>query len=90
MVGHVNGMLVDAGSGAGRGCPALVLDRAGAAVGVDVFESVDLSARVVALRASFSVDGRFGLLVAVSARRARGFEKGEHGHNPAIHLPFLG
>jgi len=50
-VGHVNGMLVDAGSGAGRGCPALVLDRAGAAVGVDVFESADLSARVVALRA---------------------------------------
>ena len=27
--------------------------------------------------------------VAVSARRAGGFEKGEYGHDPAIHLPFF-
>ena len=42
--GHVNGMLVDAGWGAGLGYPALVLDPDGSAIGVDVFESVDLPA----------------------------------------------
>jgi hypothetical protein len=39
--GHVHGMLVDAGWGASLGYPALVLDPAGSAIGVDVFESVD-------------------------------------------------
>jgi gamma-glutamylcyclotransferase (GGCT)/AIG2-like uncharacterized protein YtfP len=42
--GHVDGMLVDAGWGASLGYPALVLDPAGPAIGVDVFESVDLPA----------------------------------------------
>ena len=42
--GHVNGMLVHAGWGAGLGYPALVLDPDGADIGVDVFESVDLPA----------------------------------------------
>ena len=42
--GHVDGMLVDAGWGASLGYPALVLDLAGSAIGVDVFESVDLPA----------------------------------------------
>jgi gamma-glutamylcyclotransferase (GGCT)/AIG2-like uncharacterized protein YtfP len=42
--GHVDGMLVDAGWGASLGYPALVLDPAGSAIGVDVFESVDLPA----------------------------------------------
>jgi hypothetical protein len=40
--GHVDGLLVEAGWGASLGYPALVLDPAGSAVGVDVFESVDL------------------------------------------------
>jgi gamma-glutamylcyclotransferase (GGCT)/AIG2-like uncharacterized protein YtfP len=42
--GHVNGMLVQAGWGAGLGYPALVLDPDGPDIGVDVFESVDLPA----------------------------------------------
>ena len=42
--GHVNGMLVEAGWGASLGYPALVLDPAGSAIAVDVFESVDLPA----------------------------------------------
>jgi gamma-glutamylcyclotransferase (GGCT)/AIG2-like uncharacterized protein YtfP len=42
--GHVDGMLVDAGWGASLGYPALVLDPAGSAISVDVFESVDLPA----------------------------------------------
>ena len=40
--GYVNAMLVDAGWGATLGYPALVLDPAGSAIGVDVFESIDL------------------------------------------------
>jgi gamma-glutamylcyclotransferase (GGCT)/AIG2-like uncharacterized protein YtfP len=44
LAGQVNGMLVDAGSGSGLGYPALVLDPDGSAIGVDVFESVDLPA----------------------------------------------
>jgi gamma-glutamylcyclotransferase (GGCT)/AIG2-like uncharacterized protein YtfP len=43
-VGHVIGMLVDAGWGAGFGYPALVLDPNGSEITVDVFESVDLPA----------------------------------------------
>ena len=42
--GHVSGMLVDAGWGAGFGYPALVLHPDGSAIRVDVFESVDLPA----------------------------------------------
>jgi gamma-glutamylcyclotransferase (GGCT)/AIG2-like uncharacterized protein YtfP len=42
--GHVDGLLVDAGWGASLGYPALVLDPAGAAIGVNVFESIDLPA----------------------------------------------
>ncbi len=42
--GHVDGMLVDAGWGASLGYQALVLDPAGSAIDVDVFESVDLPA----------------------------------------------
>ena len=42
--GHVAGMLLDAGWGASLGYPALVLDPAGSAIGVDVFESADLPA----------------------------------------------
>jgi gamma-glutamylcyclotransferase (GGCT)/AIG2-like uncharacterized protein YtfP len=42
--GHVNGMLVHAGWGAGLGYPALVLDPDGLDISVDVFESVDLPA----------------------------------------------
>jgi gamma-glutamylcyclotransferase (GGCT)/AIG2-like uncharacterized protein YtfP len=42
--GHVDGMLVEAGWGASLGYPALVLDPAGSAIGVDVFESADLPA----------------------------------------------
>jgi gamma-glutamylcyclotransferase (GGCT)/AIG2-like uncharacterized protein YtfP len=42
LAGQVNGMLVDAGWGSGLGYPALVLDPDGSAIGVDVFESVDL------------------------------------------------
>ncbi len=41
--GHVDGILVDAGWGASLGYPALVLG-AGSAIGVDIFESVDLPA----------------------------------------------
>jgi len=37
-------MLVEAGWGASLGYPALVLDPAGSAIAVDVFESVDLPA----------------------------------------------
>jgi gamma-glutamylcyclotransferase (GGCT)/AIG2-like uncharacterized protein YtfP len=43
-VGHVNGMLVHAGWGAGLGYPALVLDPNGSDVRVDVLESADLPA----------------------------------------------
>ena len=42
--GHVDGLLVDAGWGASLGYPALVLNPAGTAIGVDVFESIDLPA----------------------------------------------
>jgi gamma-glutamylcyclotransferase (GGCT)/AIG2-like uncharacterized protein YtfP len=42
--GHVNGVLVHAGWGAGLGYPALVLDPDGSDIRVDVFESVDLPA----------------------------------------------
>jgi len=42
--GHVNGMLVHAGWGAGLGYPALVLDPNGSDVRVDVLESADLPA----------------------------------------------
>lgn len=41
-VGHVSGMLVHAGWGAGLGYPALVLDPDGSDIKVEVFESVDL------------------------------------------------
>jgi gamma-glutamylcyclotransferase (GGCT)/AIG2-like uncharacterized protein YtfP len=44
LAGQVNGMLVDAGWGAGLGYPALMLDPDGSAISVDVFESVDLPA----------------------------------------------
>jgi gamma-glutamylcyclotransferase (GGCT)/AIG2-like uncharacterized protein YtfP len=44
LAGHVNGMLVEAGWGAGLGYPALVLDPDGSEISVDVFESVDLPA----------------------------------------------
>ena len=40
--GRVNGLLVEAGWGASLGYPALVIDPAGSAIGVDVFESIDL------------------------------------------------
>ena len=43
-MGHVNGMLVHAGWGAGLGYPALVLDPNGSDVRVDVLESADLPA----------------------------------------------
>jgi gamma-glutamylcyclotransferase (GGCT)/AIG2-like uncharacterized protein YtfP len=42
--GHVDGLLVDAGWGASLGYPALVFDPAGVAIGVNVFESIDLPA----------------------------------------------
>jgi gamma-glutamylcyclotransferase (GGCT)/AIG2-like uncharacterized protein YtfP len=42
--GHVYGTLVDAGWGANLGYPALILDPDGSAIGVQVFESVDLPA----------------------------------------------
>jgi gamma-glutamylcyclotransferase (GGCT)/AIG2-like uncharacterized protein YtfP len=42
--GQVFGTLVEAGWGAGLGYPALVLDPEAAAIGVHVFESVDLPA----------------------------------------------
>ena len=42
LAGHVNGMLVDAGWGAGLGYPALVLDPDGSPIDVHVLESVDL------------------------------------------------
>jgi gamma-glutamylcyclotransferase (GGCT)/AIG2-like uncharacterized protein YtfP len=42
--GNVDGMLLDAGWGASLGYPALVLDPTGSAIGVDVFESIDLPA----------------------------------------------
>ena len=42
--GHVDGVLIEAGWGASLGYPALVFDPAGSAIGVDVFESVDLPA----------------------------------------------
>jgi hypothetical protein len=32
---------------------------------------------------------RWSARVFASARRAGGFEKGEHGHDPAIHLLFF-
>jgi len=44
LAGHVNGMLVDAGWGAGLGYPALVLDPDGSPIDVHVLESVDLPA----------------------------------------------
>jgi gamma-glutamylcyclotransferase (GGCT)/AIG2-like uncharacterized protein YtfP len=44
LAGHVNGILVDAGWGAGLGYPALILDPDGSAIDVDVFESIDLPA----------------------------------------------
>ena len=42
--GHVNGMFVDAGWGAGLGYPALMLDPNGSEISVEVFESVNLPA----------------------------------------------
>jgi gamma-glutamylcyclotransferase (GGCT)/AIG2-like uncharacterized protein YtfP len=42
--GHVYGRLVDAGWGASLGFPALILDPAGSAIRVHVFESIDLPA----------------------------------------------
>jgi gamma-glutamylcyclotransferase (GGCT)/AIG2-like uncharacterized protein YtfP len=42
--GHVYGRLVDAGWGASLGFPALILDPAGSAIQVHVFESIDLPA----------------------------------------------
>ena len=42
--GHVYGRLVDAGWGASLGFPALILDAAGSAIPVHVFESIDLPA----------------------------------------------
>lgn len=42
--GHVNGLLLEAGWGASLGYPALVIDPAGSAIGVDVLESIDLPA----------------------------------------------
>jgi gamma-glutamylcyclotransferase (GGCT)/AIG2-like uncharacterized protein YtfP len=44
MTGYVDGILLDAGWGATLGYPALVLDPAGSAITVDVFESLDLPA----------------------------------------------
>jgi gamma-glutamylcyclotransferase (GGCT)/AIG2-like uncharacterized protein YtfP len=44
LAGHINGMLIDAGWGAGLGYPVLVLDPDGSAIRVEVFESVDLPA----------------------------------------------
>jgi gamma-glutamylcyclotransferase (GGCT)/AIG2-like uncharacterized protein YtfP len=43
--GHVYGTLVDAGWGASLGYAALILDPAGSAITVHVFESVDLPAQ---------------------------------------------
>jgi gamma-glutamylcyclotransferase (GGCT)/AIG2-like uncharacterized protein YtfP len=43
--GYIDGMLLDAGWGASLGHPTLVLDPARSAIGVDVFESIDLPAR---------------------------------------------
>jgi gamma-glutamylcyclotransferase (GGCT)/AIG2-like uncharacterized protein YtfP len=42
--GHVNGVLIQAGWGAGLGYPALVVDPDGSDIRVDVFESVELPA----------------------------------------------
>ena len=39
--------------------------------------------------APFIVDKQFPSPAAVSARRASGLEKGEYGHDSAIHLPFF-
>ena len=39
--------------------------------------------------APYIVDGPFPSPAAVSARRASGLEKGEYGHDSAIHLPFF-
>ena len=44
LAGQVNGMLVDAGWGAGLGYPALILDPDGSPIDVAVFESIDLPA----------------------------------------------
>jgi gamma-glutamylcyclotransferase (GGCT)/AIG2-like uncharacterized protein YtfP len=43
LTGHVRGTLTNAGWGAALGYPALILDAAGAAVEVHVFESSDLA-----------------------------------------------
>jgi gamma-glutamylcyclotransferase (GGCT)/AIG2-like uncharacterized protein YtfP len=42
LAGHVIGILVDAGWGAGLGYPALILDPDGSSIDVHVFESIDL------------------------------------------------
>jgi gamma-glutamylcyclotransferase (GGCT)/AIG2-like uncharacterized protein YtfP len=44
LAGHVNGMLVEAGWGAGLGYPALILDPDGSRIDVHIFESIDLPA----------------------------------------------
>jgi len=44
LTGHVNGMLLDAGWGAGLGYPALILDPDGSPIDVHVFESIGLPA----------------------------------------------
>jgi hypothetical protein len=41
------------------------------------------------LRADAATTADGGAGVFASARRAGGFEKGEHGHDPAIHLLFF-
>jgi gamma-glutamylcyclotransferase (GGCT)/AIG2-like uncharacterized protein YtfP len=80
--GHVNGVLVHAGWGAGLGYPALVLDSDGSDIRVDVFESVDLPAhwdrldafegpgyqRVVALVRTSTGDVDASIYVLVEAR----------------------
>jgi gamma-glutamylcyclotransferase (GGCT)/AIG2-like uncharacterized protein YtfP len=82
LAGHVNGMLVDAGWGAGLGYPALVLDPDGSAISVEVFESVDLPAhwarldafegpgyqRVVTTVRTFAGDVDASIYVLVQAR----------------------
>jgi hypothetical protein len=42
--GHVRGRLIEAGWGSALGYPALILDPAGSAVEVYIFESIDLPA----------------------------------------------
>ena len=69
LAGQVNGMLVDAGWGAGLGYPALVLDPLGLAIRVDVFESVDLPAHWTRLDA---FEGPGYQRIATSVRTSTG------------------